>query len=407
MSQPTIHECVFANHRKQDGTYNVKLRITFKRKDRKLSTNIFVTRSQLTKSFKIKDQSVLDLLEQRKREMREIISRIDPFALDAMDIDQLIAQIRKMSEAGRPFSLDFFEFSNTVIAEKPLRSGKNYASAVNALRRFLGGREKLDISEVTSSMMRGFETYLKKEFGNTARAVSLYTGAIAHIHKCARMKYNEEESELIRIKNPFEYYHPPKQSRAQHRNTTEEVLRMMMEERTQLQGRERIGVDLFLLSFGLMGMNTPDIYSLKRDIGGIVTYQRTKTRTRRSDKAEMKVRLEKEIMPIVNEYRCSFGDELFIFHNRYSSYDCLTTAINLGLRSWCKRHDIEPHLTMYSCRHTWPTVAYSIGINPAIITDALNHVDEGRRMDDIYTVKDWSVLWDANRKVLKHVFKKQ
>lgn len=407
MSQPTIHEYVFANHKKQDGTYNVKLRITFKRKDRKLSTNIFVDKTQLTRSLKIKDQRVLDMIEERKKELRDIIARIDPFALDAMDVDQLVAQIRRMSEDAKAFRLDFFEFSNTVIADKPHRSGLNYACAVNALRKFLGDRETMDISEVTSSMMRGFEAHLKKEFGNTARAVSLYTGAIAHIHKCARMKYNDEESELIRIKNPFEYYHPPKQSRSQHRNTTVDVLRLMMVERKELTGRERLGVDLFLLSFGLIGMNTPDIYDLKKDVRNVVTYQRTKTRTRRSDKAEMKVRLEKEIAEVIEDYRARSGEYMFKFHNMYCCYQCLTTAINIGLHTWCRRHEIEPHLTMYSCRHTWPTIAYSIGINPAIITDALNHVDEGRRMDDIYTVKDWSVLWDANRKVLKHVFEKQ
>lgn len=53
--------------------------------------------------------------------------------------------------------------------------------------------------------------------------------------------------------------------------------------------------DLFILSFAMMGMNSADFYNAPTVENGIISYQRTKTRTRREDKAEMKVRIEPEI----------------------------------------------------------------------------------------------------------------
>ena len=59
----------------------------------------------------------------------------------------------------------------------------------------------------------------------------------------------------------------------------------------------------------------------------------------------------------------------------------------------------EP-LTFYSARHTWATLAYSAGIDKAIINDCLCHVDSSMRVTDLYIAKDWEVMWKANEKVL-------
>lgn len=44
---------------KQDGTYNVKLRLTLDRKVKRLSNSLFATPKDLTKDFKIKQSSPL------------------------------------------------------------------------------------------------------------------------------------------------------------------------------------------------------------------------------------------------------------------------------------------------------------------------------------------------------------
>ena len=49
------------------------------------------------------------------------------------------------------------------------------------------------------------------------------------------------------------------------------------------------------------------------------------------------------------------------------------------------------------------TIAYSaaVGIDKQIVHEMLNHVDKNMKVTDIYIDRDWSVLWQANEKVLK------
>ena len=50
----TIKAEVQQDKQRSDGTYNVKMRFTLDRKVKRLSTNLFVTPQDLTKSFKRK-----------------------------------------------------------------------------------------------------------------------------------------------------------------------------------------------------------------------------------------------------------------------------------------------------------------------------------------------------------------
>ena len=72
-----------------------------------------------------------------------------------------------------------------------------------------------------------------------------------------------------------------------------------------------------------------------------------------------------------------------------------------ALAQYRKRKGIpEGGLSFYSARHTWASLAYSIGIDKSVINDCLCHTDEAMKVTDIYINKDWSVLWNANQRVL-------
>lgn len=46
---------VLKSKQKSDGTYNVKIRMTYNREVKRLATNIFVRQEDLTKSFRLKN----------------------------------------------------------------------------------------------------------------------------------------------------------------------------------------------------------------------------------------------------------------------------------------------------------------------------------------------------------------
>jgi integrase len=114
----------------------------------------------------------------------------------------------------------------------------------------------------------------------------------------------------------------------------------------------------------------------------------------------MFVRIEPCISDIMKDYIGK--DRVFSFNQRYARNYGFNVAVNNGLKAWIKRNDIQNHFTFYAARHTWPTLAASkrLQIDSAVITEALSHSDQSRRMDKVYTRTDWERVWDANAKVL-------
>lgn len=214
------------------------------------------------------------------------------------------------------------------------------------------------------------------------------------------MEYNDNELGQIRIRNPFEFYSPPRPKAVKHRALTIESIQKLIDIKDTLTPRQRRFVDMCLLSFCLMGTNLPDLWTAtKKD--DIIYYNRTKTRTRRSDGAEMQIRLEPICRCIWEKY---LDDERAF--NMYRKYKWMNSIVYLAddkekRQQLAKDIGFDGALTMYCFRHAWATIAYSIGVEKTTINDCLCHVDPAMSVTDIYIKKDWSVLWEANKKVLE------
>ena len=222
------------------------------------------------------------------------------------------------------------------------------------------------------------------------------------MHNLAKREYNDPDLGIMRIPySPFEYYKIPPQPASMHKNKSVALIQKMIDTRRECSGRERLGVDTFLLSFAMLGMNSPDMYAASKPQEGVIIYNRQKTKEHRADRAEMRVFLEPCIQPIIAEYEGRDGIHAFNFYDRYSTFDNLTHAVNIGLKQWCDRYGVQP-FTLYSARHSWGTIACSAKckVDMSVVNNGLCHVDRAMRVTNIYVEKDWSLIWEANRKVL-------
>ena len=59
----TFKTCVFKNHLRKDGMYNVKLRVTHNRISSKISTPYYVEAKYVTPNLEITDKELLGLCE--------------------------------------------------------------------------------------------------------------------------------------------------------------------------------------------------------------------------------------------------------------------------------------------------------------------------------------------------------
>ena len=396
----TVSYTVPNNTWKNDGTNLVRLRFTFKRQGRFVKTNLIVHKKDMV-GQRIKNSDIRRKAEELIERMEKAISHLDCFALQSMTIDQVVQFVVEDDEG---FKLDFFEFADKIIAEKKGQPAKSYRTAVNAFRSYIGN-DTLDISEISSPLMRDWERFLVAKYGEGARAVSAYPACIAFIHGQARLRYNREEDGILRIKNPFQFYKPPRQKTGRHRALEIEDIQNMIDIRGGLKGREKLGVDVFLISFVLMGMNAPDLYTCKLRGEDVLHYYRTKTRTRRDDKAEMFVTIDKKVESLIKEYFAPEGSETaFDFCNRYKNYVLFGENVNEGLKKYSDRigrTDKNDRITLYWARHSWATIAYACGVDKGVINDGLCHVDRDMKVTDIYIKKNWKIIWDGNAKVIK------
>lgn len=406
-------------NKRSDGTYNVRIRITHNRSVRRISTNLFVSGSDITRSLKIKNQQVLGQCDELIKKCRDACNQFG-YEINNVSIDQLLDKIKTQLKGGEKFNLDFFSYANEKTKSMTPGSARNYQSMLNALKRFLK-RDKLDIAEINTVFLKEFEQFIIKEpaqggsnsklesrevKAKKGRAESAYLASIRAIHNLAKAEYNDEDRGIILIPySPFRNFKIKPQPKTKKRAISIEAIQKIIDLPYQTEfysgkkNRFNLAKDCFLISFGLIGMNSADLYHCDKPKKDVIIYNRRKTSSRRSDDAEMRVKVPEVIKAIIKKYQD--GEKLFCFHKLYADTGNFNKAINLGLKEIGKLID-EEDLQFYAARHSWATIARSakVGIDKATVHEALNHADAEMKVTDIYIDRDWSIVWDANEKIL-------
>lgn len=160
--------------------------------------------------------------------------------------------------------------------------------------------------------------------------------------------------------------------------------------------------DMFLLSFYLLGINLADLMAMTRDnvVDGRLVYRRQKTGRRYS------VKIEPEAGVLLAKYA---GKKMLFSFAEDSSYNAVKVRVNRGLKRLgglefegqkkIITRMLPEYICYYSARHTWATVAYSIGIPSGTISDGLGH-EHGCPVTFGYIDIDTRLIDEANRRVI-------
>ena len=421
----TIKAEIKKSELKVDGTYNVKIRFTLDRKVKRLSTNLFITSKDLTKSLKFKeDTSIKRAIDGLVLYYREQCFKLQ-LDQNHYSLDEIIEFLN--GEQEKQQTIDFIKFSREWIASTTIKGAPNYTTAINALVRFVG-KEELDINLITLDFLESFKAFLNKEREirtkrlmqqgkriPSNRSLSLYLISIKKLFNEAKKKYNKKEKNLILIPNsPFMELEIPKQEATRKRAISADIIKKLwklpykdMKKGYKSTCRYNLAKDCFILSFCLMGINSADLYNATEMEGNTIVYNRTKTKDRRLDKAQMKVDIPRLILPLAEKYKDKTGKRLFNFYQYYADEKDFNKAINYGLKEICTILEIDD-LEYYAARHSWATIALNkAGIDKYIVHAALNHIDDAMKVTDIYIERDFVNENKANAKVVKYVFGKQ
>lgn len=410
----TFKPIVVHGNRRKDGTWPVVVRVTFGGVSRRLATPLSATSSDLTRSLHIKPNTEIAAQAERiARDMRSAVASLSPFDLEGKDVDWVVARIRSHLSV-ISFSLDFFKWGREFTARMEKSTQRGYSVALNAFARFLGVRS-IDINEISRAMLLEFVAFIDAEprmwwdarIGRLVPssvqkiprgASTRHIAHLQHLYNEAKHHYNDKDAGRVLIpRNPFEgirKYYPPSNGPS---CIGVEAMQRVISAQTD-NACVRLSLDVFVVSFGLMGVNMADLWKAKA-FEGEWRYNRSKTQKRRADRAEMRVDVPPELTPYLGRLCGSGGWWLNELHGFTSGdHDYASARVNRYLTKWAASEGLE-RFTMGAARHTWATLARHAGIDKSTIDDCLAHKGDFA-VTDIYAERAWNVMNEANKKVL-------
>ena len=375
----------------------VYLLVRDKKTVKRIITGVKVDESEISpKTKKIKNFEKAQIVEKLKTELAVKMSTLAPeiHYTDNMDATKIASKIVKKKNAE---TVEFFGFARMWMARRDTKSMRNYSCMLNKLEEFLK-RDSLDFSEITYTLLKDFEDYLS----DFTRAKSMYLGEIRHLYREAMLEYNTDEETVIK-NDPFLRYKAPKQVlKLGVRSLTMLDLLKIYHYKANPGSRVELARDCFILSFCLMGMNSADLYNATKIEKGVIKYERTKTKDRRSDDAYIEVKVHPFIKTLMKKYAGT--TRVFSFYKRYVTAENFNNNINRGLKKLGTAIGID-NLQYYQARHTFATLSRNMmKFSKSDVDEALNHVGN-YGIADVYITKDFNIINENNFKLIEKVFK--
>ena len=398
----TLKACV--RRPRKDGFWQVYIRVTHQRNVGFIKTDKMVNSSGLTKTNDIKDAFVLRYCADLIIKYNELLNKTD---INSLNVNQVIDYLTTEDD-DVCFSDYARQHIKRLINNGQERTARNYELALGHLERYFGTTQVM-FSQLTSTAV----TLWIKSLESTHRAKEMYPVCMRQVFRAAVKEMNDYDNDIIRIKtNPWIKVQIPQSDRTTKRAISAEDCRRFfsapMPPSKMIDPLPELGHDIAKLVLCLAGMNTIDLYDLKKEDykRGLFCYKRAKTRHSRKDEAYFEMRIEPVIMPLIEKYKADEDSPYFFnFHSRYTSADSFCANVNSGIKKICKSLGLlkEKWYSVYTFRHTWATIAQNdCGANIAEVGFAMNH-SHGHTVTRGYIKLDFTPAWELNAKVIDFV----
>ena len=410
----TISWVVFKHHKKQDGTFNPKIRVYHNGTTAYLPTPIFTAFVRFKRgasSGSITDANVEDALNCRVRSLRRIINDSGHIIEECEDARSVVAFLdRKMNQEK---SLDYLAFLRTTIQSLPEKGTRDlHCTLLANLVRFVGA-ESLPVRRLNSAFLRNFEAWLKSDNRGLEHArplrdstIQTYFSVLQRVYNKMLRQYNDYDTgDIVIPHDPFRNFVPDLHVSYQKKAVAADVIRRIAAYEPSRWGTASrlFARDMFLLSFALAGMNIMDIYTCETYRDGRIDYCRTKTREKKLGRAFISVPVSPEIADIFDRYRDGKGLRVFDLYQRFPTIHIVRATLSNGMKLLSRDLGLEP-TTFYAARHSFATIARNdCDVSMDDIALCLTH-RSGYDMTDTYVRPDFSRVDRVIRRVLDFVF---
>lgn len=423
----TITWVVLKHHKKADGTYNPKIRVTHNRSVAYMPTEVYTPLVKFKRGSStgmVTDGEIQDCLNDSVRAVRQIVNT-NPAAVEQMETAKELVTFIDRYKKRQNLDIDYIAFAVSFLKTLPKEGTESaHTTAINVLRyyvREINGNEKLPIKSFTAKFLMKFEAWLKTErqvvINGKKRTlapmanngIAIYMDSLKFMFNRLKAGYNDYELGDILIKTePFKVYTAPtKKSPKKRAISKDEILKIYNYVPEKSNTVVALARDLFLFSFMAAGMNAVDIYNCLPAHSGRIEYYRSKTTDRKiTGDAFMSISITDYLQSVIDKYKDPTGKRMFYFADKYVNHYRLNVALCRGLKVIGKDTGIND-LQFYCARHSFATIARNnCGVGMDDIALCLTHASF-YRMTDTYVKPDFSRVDKVIRKVLDYVFLKK
>lgn len=391
----SISATILKHHKKQNGTWNVKIRISQKGSSVYMDTSITAAKEDLDTKLRLKKIFIDRFLSAELNRLREEVN-----ALGIKGELMTAAQLKQYFER-KDETLDLFLFfeewkeryqgsPNTII---------KLGDSIKRLKEFVKS-DQLSPLDINVKFLQDFQIFLRTPIrkdviarGSRSNQTIVTTiNNVRTIFNAMKDQYNDEDTGFIKIPNdPFRKLVKVKVKPSENRNLTLEQIKAIRDLELNIEA-DVIARDLFMFSFYMCGINAADIFNnLGKKHKHRFNYNRTKTENKRSDNAFMSVNIPEE----AKNYIIKYSESLY---RRYKTIKSLNNRLSNSLRDIGELLNIE-RLTFYHARHTFASLARNeCRFSKDDVAAALNH--SSSTITDIYIAKDWKIVDDVQNGVL-------
>ena len=306
-----------------------------------------------------------------------------------MDINTITSKLRR--QQGTKGVISYFnQRVVTLESEKRYNTADMYSGTAKKLKDF-AKKDEIQFKEINIDFLNRFEIWLKEK-GKKINSIKAYFNSLRSIFNHAI------DNEVIKQDlYPFRKF-KVKGEQTRKRNLKAKDIKILLS--LELTPVRQQALDLFMLSFYLLGMNFKDMLFLTSQniTNDRINYVRSKTKEKKPD--EMSVKLVPEALAIINKYKGEKYLLKFLDSSKYRKPEStIIIGTNAQLKKICLQAGLDIPISTYYARHTVATLAYKLNIQESTISEILGHSSQNK-MTNIYIERDTTKIDAAQRLII-------
>lgn len=372
-----------------DGTCQVRFAVNYRSRTAYIPANVWVlpehwhNRKVIKHPQAAKYNAFLRALQvQYEDAVFEIIRNGEQHALDAKGVrDLILAKVSPTENAEATINEVLKELEQA--SDKP-GTAYQYTAVLRALEDYARG--PLSFYDITADWCKKFNKYLEKKNQKQNTRVIYFS-------KLRRAFNVAIDSNRTRAKYPFKEFSLSREP-VEPRNYTVNELKKFFATAGE-SASECYWLDMFKLSFLLIGINLADLYNVDSLERGRLVFHRKKTGRRYS------VAVLPEAAEIIERHKGK--NRLLDISDVYTSIAAAKLRANAIIHAVAKRAGL-PDATWYTARYSWASIAANeLEVSVETISLALGHT-YGRAVTLGYISNDFKKVDKANEEICALVF---